>query len=53
MMCMNPEVHELEKAPDDISYTCGMVFTELELPGWLGNVCVKDHKCYDPIELFM
>ncbi len=44
------EVCELEKALDDISYTCGMLFAELELPGRLKNVCVKDHKCYDPIE---
>ena len=40
----------LQTALDDISYTCGVVFDELELPGWLKNVYVKDHKCYDPIE---
>ena len=27
-----------------------MLFTELELPGRLKNVCVKGHKCYNPIE---
>ena len=40
----------MQTALDDISYTCGMVFEELELLGRLKNVCIKDHKCYDPIE---
>jgi hypothetical protein len=44
------EVCELERILDDVSYTCGMLFSELELPGRLKNVCVKDCKCYDPIE---
>ena len=44
------EVTELGKCLDDISYTCGVMFSELDLPGRLKNVCVKDHKCSDPIE---
>lgn len=41
---------ELQTALDDISYTCGMLFDELEFPGRLKNVGVKDHKCHDHIE---
>ena len=44
------EVVELGKTLDDISYTCGVSFSDLELPGRLNNVCVRDHKCKDPIE---
>ena len=44
------EVTELGKCLDDISYTCGVMFSDLDLPGRLKNVCVKDHKCSDPIE---
>ena len=45
-----PEVVELGKIIDDVSYTCGVSFSDLELPGRLKNVCVRDHKCRDPIE---
>ena len=43
------EVTELGKCLDDISYTCGVMFSELDLPGRLKNVCVKDHKCSEAI----
>ena len=45
-----PEVVELGKILDDVSYTCGVSFSDLELPGRLKNICVRDHKCRDPIE---
>ena len=32
------------------SYTCGVSFLDLELPGRLKNVCVRDHKCNDSME---
>jgi len=44
------EVTELGKCLDDLSYTCGVMFSELDLPGRLKNVCVKYHKCTDHIE---
>ena len=33
-----------------MAYTCGVTFSDLDLPGRLKNVCVKDHRCNDPIE---
>ena len=38
------------KVLDDISYTCGVSFSDLDLPGRLKNVCVRNHKCGDSIE---
>ena len=44
------EVMELTQCLDDISYTCGVAFSDLDFPGRLKNVCMKDHRCNDPIE---
>ena len=44
------EVVVLGKVLDDISYTCGVSFSDLDLPGRLKNVCVREHKCGDSIE---
>ena len=44
------EVAELGRCLDDISYTCGVSFSELDLPGRLKDVCIRDHKCNDPTE---
>lgn len=44
------ESQELERCLDDISYTCGVSLADLDLPGRLKDVCVKDHKCHDPIK---
>jgi len=41
------EVATLAKCLDDVSNTCGTLFSELNLPGRLNNVCVKDHTCSD------
>lgn len=35
---------------EDISYSCGSSFDELDLPDNLKCVCVKHHECNDPIE---
>lgn len=43
---------ELEKCLDNIFYTCGVKFSELDLPGRLKDVCVKDHRYQDHIELY-
>ena len=44
------EVSDFQSILDDISYTCGTTFDDLELPGRLVNVFVKDHSCTDVIE---
>ena len=44
------EVSDLQSVLDDILYTCGMTFDDLDLPGRLVNVFVKDHSCADSIE---
>ena len=40
----------LEKILNDVVYTCGTTFDELELPTSLKTVCVKTHHCFDPME---
>ena len=40
----------LEKVLQDISYTCGASFDDLNLPENLTSVYVKYHNCYDPVE---
>ena len=44
------EVSELWRCLNDILYTCGVSFSELDLPGRLKDVYVRDHKCNDHIE---
>ena len=44
------EISDLQTILDDILYTCGTTFDDLELPGRLVNVFVKDHSCADSIE---
>lgn len=44
------EVADLQSILDDVSYTCGTTFDDLDLPGRLTNVFVKDHSCADSIE---
>ena len=44
------EVSDLQSVLDDILYTCGMTFDDLDLSGRLVNVFVKDHSCADSIE---
>ena len=41
---------ELESFLEDISYTCGATFDEVTMPEELKSVCVRVHKCFDPIE---
>ena len=41
---------DLTSILDDVSYSCGTSLDELELPGRLMNVFVKDHCCTDSIE---
>jgi hypothetical protein len=44
------EVADLQGILDDVSYTCGTTFDDLDLPGRLTNVFVKDHNCTECIE---
>ena len=44
------EIVTLTKCLDDVSYTCGILFSGLNLPGRLKTVCVKDHACADRTE---
>ena len=41
---------EFESFLEDISYTCGATFDEVTMPEELKSVCVRVHKCFDPIE---
>ena len=41
---------DLKKLLDDISYSCGATFNEIDLPETLKSVCVKQHSCYNPTE---
>ena len=45
-----PEICELQGLLDDISYSCGASLSELNLSSKLKKVCVRDHRCSDPIE---
>ena len=44
------EVVELGKVLDDTSYSCDVALSDLDLPDWLKNMSLRDHKCGDPIE---
>ena len=44
------EASDLQKILDDVSYTCGTISEDFDLPGCLTNVFVKDHSCADSIE---
>ena len=44
------ELSELERSLDDVSYSCGLSLSELDLPSRLKGVGVKDHRCNDPTE---
>ena len=41
---------KLNSILEDVSYTCGATFEDIELPEELNSVCVRIHKCFDPIE---
>ena len=44
------ERENLEEALADVSFTCGAPLQDLELPGKLANVYVRDISCEEPIE---
>ena len=46
------ERQTLDNALEDYTYTCGAQLSELGLDGRLGDgtVCVRDIRCYEPVE---
>ena len=51
IFCKHKLTHqEVSNLEEESVYTCGVLFSDLELSGRLKNVCVKDHRCTDPIE---
>ena len=44
------EKQQLQSLFEDVSYSCGAMLEELNLPDTLSSVCILDHNCNDPIE---
>ena len=42
--------HKLSKCLEDHTFTCGSNLSDLNLMDTLGEVCVRDLNCYDPVE---
>ena len=40
----------LQSILEDVSYTCGSSFEDLDLPDSLASIVIRDHRCEDPIE---
>ena len=45
------EKQQLQSLFEDVSYSCGAMLGELNLPDVLSSVCILDHNCNGPIEL--
>lgn len=43
--------NELSKILEQYMYSCGASLQELDLPQGFENVEIRDHDCYDPIEV--
>ena len=41
---------ELSKIMEDVSYTCGALLDDLNMPEDLKSVCIRAHKCHDLVE---
>ena len=44
------EKKQLEQCLNDYTFTCGATLADLNLPGNLSEVCVRDLRCYDNVE---
>ena len=44
------EVSDLQRILEDVSYSCQSTLEDLDMPGRLTNVFVKDHGCADGLE---
>ena len=48
---LSPSVRTtLESILEDVSYTCGASFNDLDLPESLASIIIRDHRCGDIIE---
>ena len=48
---LNPQsIKNLESILKEISYTCGASFSNVDMPNDLKPVCIRIHKCFDPVE---
>ena len=47
---ISQEVTDLQILLEDVSYSCGTTFEDVEMPSQLSNVFVKDHNCTDTID---
>ena len=48
---LNPQsIKNLESILEEISYTCGASFSDVDMPNDLKSVCIRIHKCFDPVE---
>ena len=45
-----PEKQQLQTILEDVSYSCGAMLEELDIPQNLHCVHVLEHNCYDPLE---
>ena len=45
-----PERQQLQTLLEDVSYSCGATFHELNLSDSLTYVHILEHNCYDPAE---
>ena len=43
-------VMKLSAILEDISYTCGATLDDITLPDDLQSVCIRSHRCHDPVE---
>ena len=41
---------KLSRILENLSYTCGALFDDLDMSEDLKSVCIRAHKCYDPVE---
>ena len=46
----NMQRKTLEAILDDVSYSCGASFEDIEFLDGLESVCIRDHNCGDPVE---
>ena len=48
---LNPQsIKNLESILEEISYTCGASFSNVDMPNDLKPVCIRIHKFFDPVE---
>jgi len=46
-----PDKTEIQSILDDVAYTCGATLQDLDLPEKILYVYIREHSCFDPIEI--